>query len=357
MVCAFLAACGDPTPPPPVEEPIQLPLLNRIVFQSTRTDTLGDIRMVSTDGTGFRTLTDSTTRDGCPSLSPDGNWIAFHQLSRALATTQTYPLLQDSLVLMRADGGNRVRLAHLERYAVYGSFCPRWSGASDRLVTVSATEEPRVRSNQNYRARVLDRAGTVLSAYDFGNLGVTLRSISFSPDGTRFIASVANNSTSGPPSGFRVYSMRIDGTDRLVIGDGGDGVWSPDGNSVAWNCFGVCISNAAGGNVRVLYSESGTSFPSGNTIRFSNDGLHVAFGCTTSGGARRSLCIANVATGTIQEIAISADVGRISWLSDNTSVAFECTFVSRDICLAKRGSVGFANLTSHPAHDGEPSGR
>lgn len=358
-ICAALViACGEATQPdePPQVQPIALPLQDRVVFQTNRADTLFDLSLMTLDGTIVRQLTDTSTRDVCPALSPDGNWIAFHQLSQAMLKTPVYPARQDSLVLMRADATNRVAIAQLEQYATVGSFCPKWSASSERLVTASAIEEPRVRSNQGYRARVLDKSGNVISTYNFGDLGVTLRSLSLSPDGSRYVASVANHSTSGPPSGFRVYSMKTDGTDRQTIGDGGDGVWSPTGSAIAWNCFGVCVVQPPSTTVKAIYAEA-TSFPSGNTIAFSRDGSYLAFGCGLSAGARRSLCFANVSSGAIEEIPVAAEVARIVWLQDNSAVAFECTFGKKEICLAKRGSGTFRNLTNNSAQDSEPSAR
>lgn len=353
LALALSVGCRDTTSPPG-EELIELPLVNRIVFQSNRADSLHDIWLMEADGSDPRALTDSATRDVCAALSPDGNWIMLHQLSSALAKTAGYPALQDSIVLMRADGTNRVALAQLERYAPYGAFCPQWAATSDRFVTASATEEPRVRSNQNYRVRVIDRSGNVLSTHNLS----TLLGISLSSDGTRFLASTANFATLGAPIDVRVSSMRVDGTDLKPIGDGRGGIWSPAGNAVAWNCAsGVCVSDPAGGNVRTLYPVTAGS--SANDIRFSADGSLIAFGCTVSGGDRRSLCFADVATGSVEEIPVASGVFRIKWLADNASVVFECRLIgsSRDICLAKRGSGTFTNLTSHSADDAEPSAR
>lgn len=353
----FAIGCRE-TLHPPEPEAIQLPLVNRIVFQSNRLDSLSDIWLMSGEGADLVRLTDSATRDRCASLSPDGNWLAFHQLSRPLAGTVAFPPLQDSLVLMRADRTNRIALVQLERYAAYGTaFCPQWSAGSDRILTASATEESRVRSNQNYRTRVLDRAGNVLATYNFGDLGVTLRAVSLSPDGARMLGGVANNSTSGAPTGYRVYSVRIDGTDRQLVGEGADGVWSPTGNAIAWNCFGVCTSSPAGANVKKLYAEASAAFPLSNSISFSPDGAYVAYGCSLSGSTRRSLCISDLATDLVEEISVGSAVRRVSWMADNVTVVFQCQLDNNEICAAKRGLKTFRNLTSNAADDSEPSAR
>ncbi len=259
--------------------------------------------------------------------------------------------------MMRADGTTPVAIASLERYAAYGAFCPQWAAGSDRLLTASATEEPRVRSNQNFRVRLLDRSGSVLGSYDVGNLGVTLRGMSLSPDGARFLASVANYSTSGPPSGFRVYNMRIDGTDRQLIGDGADATWSPTGSTIAWNCFGVCVSDVAGTGAKKIYSETTNGLPYTNSILFSRDGAFVAFDCGLPGNTRRSLCIGEVAINVVEDVPIGGIVGRVSWMDDNKTVVFECEFDNKDICVTTRGSKTFRNATNNLAVDATPSAR
>ncbi len=76
LLMVALMACGDPTGEE-VPALLTLPLRDRIVFGSNRADSLYDIFAMRTDGSDPRRLTESGTADLCPSLSPDGNWIAY----------------------------------------------------------------------------------------------------------------------------------------------------------------------------------------------------------------------------------------------------------------------------------------
>ncbi len=105
LLMVALMACGDPTGGE-VPARLTLPLRDRIVFGSNRADSLYDIFALRTDGSDPRRLTESGTADLCPSLSPDGNWIAYFRKDPQSATVsfalQLDRLSQasDSLVLL-----------------------------------------------------------------------------------------------------------------------------------------------------------------------------------------------------------------------------------------------------------------
>src|ERR1043165_4608533 len=76
VVILYATACHEPTSSG--EKRLALPLTDRIVFESNRADSLDDIFAMKLDGSDPIALTDETTADACPALSPDGQWIAFY---------------------------------------------------------------------------------------------------------------------------------------------------------------------------------------------------------------------------------------------------------------------------------------
>src|SRR5437016_11367219 len=74
---AVLVCCHEPTAAE--KAPFGLPLRDRIVFESNRADSLGDIFAMKLDGSDPIALTDQKTADLCPALSLDGQLIAYYQ--------------------------------------------------------------------------------------------------------------------------------------------------------------------------------------------------------------------------------------------------------------------------------------
>ncbi len=339
-----------------------LPLSDRVVFTSDRADSLGDVYTMHTGGTMVTRRTDSTTRDQCALLSPDGNWIALHQLSRAKVRVTSFPPAQDSIVIMRADGTSPKAIQLQERYQLYGTtFCPQWSRDSERLLIVGNTEEIRTRSITNYRTRVIDRAGTVLGSYDMGAKG-TLGSIAISPDG-RALAAGLNDVSTGPSINYRVVTMSIDGTNQRTLGQGRQPTWSASATRVAWICGGVCTASPEGANVQMVYDgppiTNGPLFPlpSASSPVFSPDEQQLAFGCKPVSGGYTSLCIVNLASRAIDETFLGGSVGQIVWTPDSKTLVFECVIGNPEICSLSNDLPRLRNLTANPASDRFPTVR
>src|SRR5438132_1446435 len=62
---------------------------DRIVFQSDRLDIKGDIFSMALDGSDVKRLTGDSFREACPSISPDGDLIAFTRNNEDLAVMRS----------------------------------------------------------------------------------------------------------------------------------------------------------------------------------------------------------------------------------------------------------------------------
>jgi len=356
LAIAGVAACGDATGSGQVE-PLSLPLSEKIVFESFRSDSLADLFVIDQDGSNVRRLTDSTTRDRCPVVSPDGNWIVFHQLSRSAVISGPYSGNLDSVVLMRADGTDRKPIAQQERYQYYGFFCPQWSAASDRILVAGSTVESRIRTIMSFRLRVMDRSGNVLGISRLG----TLRSMALSPAGDKIAAGVSDVSL-GPPIDYHVVVMNIDGTSRIELGKGLSPAWHPSGDRIAWVCGGVCVASPDGSNRKMIYpgtpvTGAGLGPTSAGPPDFSPDGLRLAFPCRSGVGNFRAICVMELSSNLTREMPLNANVGRILWTRDGKALIFECALPDEDLCSVSAEFLQFRNLTASPGRDGSPTVR
>jgi Tol biopolymer transport system component len=234
MIALALTGCGDaPTVPNPSQA--------RIVFVSARILNT-EIWSMNADGSDQKQLTFTTNNNGSPSWSPDGSTILFTRWWMA------GPTLRSGLFRMKSDGSEATCLDSIPD-AYYAS--PHDSPDGTKIVCE--------RSGVNGAREVW-----LLNADGSGAISLAPGSSpEWSPNGTRIVYSRHTE------SGWRIYTMKSDGTDTLKVLETGvansnqyQPSWSPDGASIAYvDDHGVHAStdftwidlvNADGSNIRPL---------------------------------------------------------------------------------------------------------
>jgi Tol biopolymer transport system component len=186
------------------------------------------IRIVNTDGTGGRTLTDpeDCTFDDSPTWSPDGSTILY---------SETGCDSPGELFTVPAAGGP------VHDLGVAGSQ-PAWGPsriayvAADGLWTANPDGSDPIKTAVNGKSPAWSADGRL--AYLVGSTGKTVvvgsnetqlpfglvRSLAWSPDGTRFVVSA--RAIHG--AAYDVYTVNTDGTDPVRL------TWNYDASGVSW---------------------------------------------------------------------------------------------------------------------------
>ncbi len=172
-----------------------------------------DLRIIPSDGTGDRALTEGPERDGSPAWSPDGSRIAFTR-GRDMYTVDP-------------SGGSLARLTEDSGYV--GP--PVWSPDGTRIAFVSNRDG----GLQVYVMNVDGTAQRRITDVPTDRRGCCIGGEpAWSPDGTRIAF------TAWDPRGedWDVWLVGADGTGqrRLTDDPGAEGgaVWSPDGTKIAF---------------------------------------------------------------------------------------------------------------------------
>lgn len=225
-------------------------VLGKILFES---EEFGDwdIFIMDENGSNRKRLTNSTTNDFNPTLSPDGEWIAYC----SKIADKNYELR-----IMDINGNNSRAIAHNT-----GGFTACFTPDCTRIVY----------SDDGIHIMDLDGSNSEkLTSYGY-NADV-------SPDGSRIVFSSWN---------CGVYIMNIDGSDLTCITKSGenrplehDPVFTPDGQKIVY-CNqrkinddyhnGVAIMNADGSDKRVLWEHDDAWSMDG--VDVSPDGKNIVF--------------------------------------------------------------------------------
>ena len=193
---------------------------SRIAFASAE-----GISVMNADGSGVRTLVRHDFRDdtykpwdmgvGKPSWSPDGALIAFEHLGDG-------DMQPAQVFVMNADGSNVRRLTRSLDRRVYAESDPSWSPDGSSITHWS----------YGYGIATTARAGGVpnLIFADFPSVAYGSRP-AWSPDGKILAFNRANILSS---SGRSIWVLGGVGGARVLIQDGLDAAWSPDGARIAF---------------------------------------------------------------------------------------------------------------------------
>lgn len=235
---------------------------NQIAFASNRSggaDENFEIYLMNTNGSSPQRITNNSDNDSYPSISPNGQHIAF---AKRDPSTNDFDLF-----VMDADGSN-------SQLIISGTSLPfvSWSPDGKKIAFSNS-------NNGNYEIYTADSDGanpvniSKTDSVDF------IGHASWSPDGKKLLFT----SDRGPGTDNEIYTCNTDGTGVIQITDNNVGEvyasWSPDGDHIAYSSFEsssggkISIINADGTGSRLL-AETGTSFA---PPTWSPDGTEIAF--------------------------------------------------------------------------------
>ena len=207
---------------------------------------------------------------------------------------------EGSVFRMARDGSSIVRIS-AEKWG-WGTASPRWAPDGLRVLYVAHTE-----SKSEFH--VVSAAGEKLMRVPVPSHITSVAGLCWLPDGTAI--SFAGRTAEGS---YDIYVMELEGGKpaiRLIVPDGIQPAWSPDGRLIAFTTFRdgnleVYLADRDGGNLRNLTRHEG----------------HDA---------------------------------RPAWLPDGR-IAFESgRFGNLEICIVEAAGGEVVNLTNHPGQDQEPA--
>ncbi|MDO5505717.1 MAG: S9 family peptidase [Pseudoxanthomonas suwonensis] len=251
----------------------------RVIAPVTRFDVPGDEALTdlwtwNIDGSGERRMTDSG-KDGAPTVSPDGRWLAFTSRRGEDKAAQLY--------VMPVGGGEARRLTALAT----GVQSLRWFGDSRRIAFVSRVFEDLPLDGQG--ARLDQRKDAKMTGRVFENGPVTAWD-QFLDERQFHVFSVAIDNTAGnagvrgltQPGGRALPRSSVQGTDSLFD-------LAPDGRELAFVADTASAANASNRDVFLLALDAdGTPRGSPRNLtadnpagdgnpRYSPDGRLLAF--------------------------------------------------------------------------------
>jgi Tol biopolymer transport system component len=222
----------------------------RIVFSAER-DGQADILVMSADGTGRRTLTNTPSEEGAPAFSPDGRRIAF----------ETNRDGNFEIYTMDAEGHSPTRLSN--HAATDRS--PAWSPDGRRIAFLSDRDR-----RPNFDVYIMNADGSAVTRLTTSG---TFWAPQFAPDGKHLAVQGDRD--------IRVMNLDDKAVKRLTFEpqNGMSPSWSPDGSRIVFTStrngrLEIFTMGADGSSQEMLVSMPGASVLD---PRWSPDGARVAF--------------------------------------------------------------------------------
>lgn len=221
--------------------------------------------VMKADGSDLIQLSDQVSGAGRPVWSPDGNRIAFEADNNGPSR---------DLYVIDADGSNLTQLTDLaESISLSRS---SWSPDSDRILFT-------VENAGTRDLYLIDVDGANLIQLTDLDEQTSLKSGVWSPDGGRILygTSITVEETLNHPEGTELhqYLMTPNGSDiqELGLGDYGEGIWSPDGDQIAFRDLWdrLSVFSLSGSTMTHLTEELllHPNYP----LAWSPAGTHIAF--------------------------------------------------------------------------------
>ena len=301
-------------------------LHDRIIFESDRLDARGDIFTMALDGTDVRRITNETTSESCPSLSPNADVIA---VTSPEGTT---------LSLMQVDGSDRHVIVSATEIS---GTCPVWSPKGN-LIAYRRASNIEIITPQGAKVSTVSPTGT----YSY------FESVAFSPDGNRVLLSEQLE------RGIVVFWIAApeNGQTRAPV-SGRSPSWTPNGDSILYTCSDtvptylgkehLCIKSADGPDKRVVVPGDGAA------PMISPNGMRVAYVC-----AYGLMCVINRAGNELARFPVHGY--QYAWAPDGKSFVLQCPIsepgrTNFEICSHASDGSGLRNLTNNPGSDAFPS--
>lgn len=240
----------------------------QIVYQAETARKSGDLRAFDTKTRRSRTLLETATADLAPALSPNGDWIAFH--NRIEGNTEIF--------LIRPDGSDLKNLTVNAARDVG----PAWSPDG----TMIAFASNRGANSGKYDLYLMNADGNDQRRVFSSTLGMSV-SPAWSPDGREIV--FANDKEDSETGNFEIFKIGLEavgGEKRLTFRRRVEAYpsFSPDGKQI------VFYSNADGNPEIYLMNSDGTGLlrvtrnkAEDTTPRFSKDGRKIIFSSNRHG--------------------------------------------------------------------------
>lgn len=225
-----------------------------------------DIYIMDTDGNNQTQVTKHPSHDMNPSISPDGEKIAFITSRYDPNARANFPRCNFEIHIINTDGSGEYRLTNINSFAGFVD----WSPTGEKLVFQADME-----NDGNKEIYIINRDGTNLTQITHNSCNDVWPD--YCPDGRRIVF------CSDRDGNYEIYIMNVDGSDqfRITSNSSMDGMprWSPDGSQIVFmsdrsGYQAIWTMNYDGSNLRRLTNDTDKF---GECPDWSLDGEHIMY--------------------------------------------------------------------------------